>query len=171
MHRPPSRTGSLAKIVKICDKTDGISARIGRTFKEPAAIFGKPTETCEQTVRLCGRTRGPFVRTGNNYSMMNVLEPTSDYSYRTDNRCGTTVKTSKAIVRISKPIDRTGIRIGRTIKETVRIGEPISKISVAATNNRQATVDRVRFAIREWPKTRGVGDGIPRLSVSSTRFA
>jgi hypothetical protein len=75
------------------------------------------------------------------------------------------------IVMISKPIDVIGIRIGRTFKETVRIGEPISKSPVAALNIGQATVDRARFAIREWQKTRGVGDGILRLSVSSTRSA
>ena len=46
-----SPNGGPAKIVKICDKTDGISARIGRTFKETAAIFGKTTTTCGQSAR------------------------------------------------------------------------------------------------------------------------
>lgn len=39
--------GISAKVVKTCDKTGGISARIGRTFKETITIFGKTTETCE----------------------------------------------------------------------------------------------------------------------------
>jgi hypothetical protein len=47
MRRRIPRTGAPAKIVKICDKTAGSSGRIGRTFKETAAIFGKTTETCE----------------------------------------------------------------------------------------------------------------------------
>ena len=86
MHRWTPQTGTSAKIVQICDKTDGISARTVRTFKETAAIFGKIIETCEQTVRRCGRTEGPFVRAVNNSSMMNVLEPTTDSSNRTSNR-------------------------------------------------------------------------------------
>jgi hypothetical protein len=142
MHRRASRTLISAKIVKTCDKTGGIAARIGRTIKETAAIFGKTTETCEQTVRICDKTRGAFLRTGK--------IPV------------TTVKISKAIARIceeivmiSKPIDGIGIRIGRTFKETVRIGEPTSRSSVAAINNGQASVDRARFGIRE-RRRRGV---------------
>lgn len=163
MHRPAPQRGNHAKIAKTRDKTGGMSARIGRTFKEIAAIFGKTTETCEQTVRICDKTRGPSVRTGNNCNVMNTLGPAPDNSNRTDNRCGTTVKistvivgiyepiarTGKEIVMISKPIDGIGIRIDRTFKETVRIGEPISKSPVAALNTGQATVDRARFAIRE----------------------
>jgi hypothetical protein len=37
-------------------------------FKETAAIFGKTTEICEQTVGRCGRT-------ASNSSRMNMLEP------------------------------------------------------------------------------------------------
>ncbi len=142
MHRRASRTRISAKIVKTCDKTGGIAAKIGRTFKGTAAIFGKTTETCEQTVRMCGKTRGPFVRAGNNCSVMNTLGPAPDNSNRTG-------KIPVTTVMISKPIDVIGIRIGRTFKETVRIGEPTSKRSVAALNIGQATVDRARFAIRE----------------------
>src|SRR6266705_2940526 len=142
MHRLASRTRISAKIVKTCDKTGGIAAKIGRTFKGTAAIFGKTTETCEQTVRMCGKTRGPFVRAGNNCSVMNTLGPAPDNSNRTG-------KIPVTTVMISKPIDLIGIRIGRTFMETVRIGEPTSKRSVAALNIGQATVDRARFAIRE----------------------
>jgi hypothetical protein len=163
MHRPVPRTGIPAKIIKICDKTGGMSARIGRTFKGTAAIFGKTTETCEQTVRICDKTRGPCVMTGNNCSMMNTLEPAPDNFNRTGNRCGTTVKiskvivgmyepiarTGKEIVMISEPIDGIGIRIGRTFKETVRISEPISMSPVAALNIGQPTVDKPRFATRK----------------------
>ena len=129
MHRPAPRTGIPAKIIKICDKTGGMSARIGRTFRETAAIFGKTTETCEQAVRICDKTRGPSVTTGNNCSVMNTLWPAPDNSNRT----------GKEIVMISKPIDGIGIRIS----------VPISKSPVAALNTGQATVDRARFAIRE----------------------
>jgi hypothetical protein len=142
MHRRASRTRISAKIVKTCDKTGGIAAKIGRTFKGTAAIFGKTTETCEQTVRMCGKTRGPFVRAGNNCSVMNTLGPAPDNSNRTG-------KIPVTTVMISKTIDVIGIRIGRTFKETVRIGEPTSKRSVAALNIGQATVDRARFVIRE----------------------
>ena len=134
MHRWTPQTGISAKIVQICGKTDGISARTVRTFKETAAIFGKITETYEQTVRRCGRTKGPFVRTGNNSSMMNVLEPTADSSNRTSNRCGTTVTIFKAIVGISKVIARTCAPTG-SIKEHTDRG------FVAGINNGQATVD------------------------------
>ena len=98
MHRTTHQRGKHAKISKTRNKTRGISARIGRTFKETAAIFGKTTETCEQTVRIFDKTKGPFVMTGNNYSMMNTLEPALDNFNRTGNRCGTTGKISKAIV-------------------------------------------------------------------------
>jgi len=182
MHRRASRTRISAKIVKTCDKTGGIAAKIGRTFKGTAANFGKATETCEQTVRMCGKTKGPFVRAGNKCSVINTLGPAPDNSNRTGKIPVATVKISRGIVgmyeaiarigneivMISKPIDGIGIRIGRTFKETVRIGEPTSKRSVAALNIGQVTVDRARFAIRESQTTRGVGDGIPRLSVSST---
>lgn len=154
--------GVSAKIVKICDKTDGISVRIGRTVKATAAIFGKTTETYEQTVRICGRTRGAFVRTGNNSGMMNVEEPTLDSSSRTGNRCGTTVTIFKAIVGISKAI-------ARTCEPTGSIKAQTGKGSVAGINNGWATVDSARFATREQRKARGVGDGIPRFSIPSTR--
>ena len=124
---------------------------------------------------MCGKTKGPFVRAGNKCSVMNTLGPAPDNSNRTGKIPVATVKISGAIARIgneivmiSKPIDGIGIRIGRIFKETVRIDEPTSKRSVAALNIGQATVDRARFAIRESQTTRGVGDGIPRLSVSST---
>jgi hypothetical protein len=100
MHKPAPWTEGQAKVVKTCDKTGGISARIGRTFKETAAMFGKTTETCEQTVRIFDKTRGAFVRTGNNCSMMNTLGPAPDNSNRTGKISGTTVKMSKAIVGI-----------------------------------------------------------------------
>jgi hypothetical protein len=157
------KTCDKTEIAKICDKTGEISARIGRTFKETAAIFGKTTETCEQTVRICGKTRGPCVMTASKCGRMNTLEPALDNSNRTGNRCGTTVKISRAIVGMYEPIARTGeaivrisektggigIRIGRTFKETVRIGEPISMSPVVARNNGQAIVDKPRFATRK----------------------
>jgi hypothetical protein len=92
--------GIPAKIIKICDKTSGMSVWISRTFKEIAAIFGKTTERCEQTVRICNKTRGPCGTTGNNCSVMNTLGPAPDNFNRTGNRCGTTVEISKAIVGI-----------------------------------------------------------------------
>jgi hypothetical protein len=100
MHRPTHQRGKHAKISKTRNETRGISARIGRTFKETATIFGKTTETCEQTVRIFDKTRGPCAMTGNNCSRMNALGPALDNSNRTGNRCGTTVKISKAIVGI-----------------------------------------------------------------------
>ena len=128
MPRPAPWTEGQAKIVKTCGKTGGTSARIGRTVKEIAAIFGKTTETSAPTVRICDKTSGAFVMTGNSCSMMNALGPAPDNSNRTGNRCGTTVEMSKAIVgmyeaiartgeaigMISEEIDRTCIRIGRT---------------------------------------------------------
>jgi len=128
MPRPAPRTEGQAKVAKTCEKMDGISARIGRIVKETAAIFGKTTETCAPTVRICDMTSGVFVRTGNNCSMMDALGRAPDNSSRTGNRCGTTVTMSRATIGIygaiartgeatgliSEAIDRTGIRIGRT---------------------------------------------------------
>jgi hypothetical protein len=170
MHRPTPRTGISAKIVKICDKTDEISARIGRTFRATAGIFDKTTETSEPTGRICDGTRGPFVRTDNNSGMMNVGEPTVDSSSRTGNRCGTTVTIFKAIVGISKVIARTGeaigriseaidttcIRIGRTCGLTGCTKAQMGKGSVVGINNGWATVDSARFPIRYKGKTRSV---------------
>lgn len=163
MHRPTPQRGKHTKIFKTRNKTRGISARIGRTFKETAAIFGKTTETCEQTVRIFDKTKGPFVMTGNNYSMMNTLGPAPNNSNRTGKISVTTVKISKAIVGMYEPIARTGneivmiskpidgicTRIDRPFKETVRIGEPTSMSPVAARNIGQAIVNRARFAIRQ----------------------
>ena len=114
MPRPAPWTEGQAKVAKTCDKTHGISARIGRIVKEIAMIFGKTTETCAPTVRISDKTKVSFVMTGNNCSMMDVLGRAPDNSNRTDNRCGTTVKMSKAIGMISEEIDRICIRIGRT---------------------------------------------------------
>jgi hypothetical protein len=117
---------SQARIVKTCGKTGGISARIGRTVKEIVAIFGKTTEIFETTVRICDKTSGVYVMTGNNCSMMNALGPAPDNSNRTGNRCATTVKISGAIVGISEGIARTGEAIGMISEEIdgicVRIG-------------------------------------------------
>lgn len=118
MHRPAPRRGNHTKIVKTCDKTGGICVRIGRTLKGTAAIFGTTTETCKQTVRICGKTRGPFVMTGNNCSMMNMLGRTPATSNRTGRMSVTTVKTSKAIVGMSEPITKAG-------KETVTVSGQI----------------------------------------------
>src|SRR5690349_4877896 len=113
MPRPAPWTKGQAKVTKTGDKTGGISARIGRTFKATATIFDKTTETSELTGRTSDGTREPFVRTGNNSGMINVGEPTLDSSSRIGNRCGTTVTIFKAIVGISKVIARTGEAIGR----------------------------------------------------------
>jgi hypothetical protein len=126
MPRPALWTEGQAKIVKTCGKTGGISARIGRTVKEIVAIFGKTTETFEPTVRICDKTSGVYVMTGSNCSMTNALGPAPDNSNRTGNRCGTTVKISRAIVGISEGIARTGEAIGMISEEIdgicVRIG-------------------------------------------------
>lgn len=118
--------GAQAKIVKTCGKTGGISARIDRTVKEIVAIFGKTTKTFGPTVRICDKTSGVYVMTGNNCSRMNALGPAPDNSNRTGNRCGTTVKISRAIVGISEGIARTGEAIGMISGEIdgicVRIG-------------------------------------------------
>lgn len=175
MHRWTPRTGIPAKTVTICDKIGGISARIGRTFKETVPIAGRTTEICEQTVRRCGRT-------ASNSSRMNILEPARDNSNRTGNRCGTTVTIFRAIVGISEPIartgevtgriseeiDRIGIRIGRTCAPTGSIKEQTGKGSVAGINNGQATVDRARFAIRQGQTMWDVGDCLPHRAVPST---
>ena len=128
MPRPAPWTEGQAKVIKTCDKTGGISARIGRIVKAIATIFGKTTATCAPTVRICDKTKVSFVMTGNNCSMMDVLGRVPDNSNRTGNRCGTTVTMSKAIIgiygaiartgeatgMISEEIDRTCIRIDRT---------------------------------------------------------
>jgi len=98
MPRRAPWTEGQAKVVKTCNKTGGISARIGRTVKETAAIFGKTTEIFEPIVRICDETRGGFVMTGNNCSMMNTLGPAQDIYKRTGKISVTTVKISKAIV-------------------------------------------------------------------------
>ena len=100
MHRQAPQRGSHAKIVKTCDKTGGICIRIGGTF--------------EQTVRICGKTREPFVMTGNNCSVTNILERAPANSNRTSRMSVTTVETSKEIATIFGQIDGTCIRIGRT---------------------------------------------------------
>jgi hypothetical protein len=128
MPRPAPWTEGQAKVSKTWDQTGGISARIGRIVKEIATNFGKTTETCAPTVRICDKTKVSFVMTGNNCSMMDVLGRAPDNSNRTGNRCGTTVRMSRAIVgmygviaktieatyRISEATDRTDIRIGMT---------------------------------------------------------
>jgi hypothetical protein len=111
MHRRASRTRISATIVK-----------------ETAAIFGRTTETCEQTVRICDKTRGAFVMTGNNSSMMNTLGPAPDNSNRTGKIPGTTVKISKAIVGIYEAIARTGEEIGMISEEIDRIGIRIVRV-------------------------------------------
>jgi len=126
MPRPAPWTEGQAKVSKTWDQTGGISARIGRIVKEIATNFGKTTETCAPTVRICDKTNVSFVMTGNNCSMMDVLGRAPDNSNRTGNRCGTTVKISRAIVGISEGIARTGEAIGMISEEIdgicVRIG-------------------------------------------------
>jgi hypothetical protein len=121
MPRAAPWTEGPAQIVKTCDKTGGISARIGRTFIGTTAIFGKTTETFEPTVRICDKMSGAFVMTGNSCSMMNALGPAPDNSNRTGNRCGATVTMSKAIIGIYEAIAGTGAAIGMISEEIDRI--------------------------------------------------
>jgi hypothetical protein len=104
--------GILAKIAKICDKTDGISARIDRTFKETAAIFDKTTATCEQTVKRCGRTRGLGTVIGSNSDKMNNPGEMPGSCNKTAKICGTTGKTCTGIGRTCELIARTGGQTG-----------------------------------------------------------
>ena len=86
--------------MEICDKTDKICARIGRTSVETAeicveigAIFGKTTETFELTVKIFGKMTERFVMTDNNCDRMNAQEPTPD-------SCSRIGKTSSTIVKM-----------------------------------------------------------------------
>ena len=116
-----------AKIVKTCDKINGICDRMGRTCEETAATFGKTIATDERIVRICGKTKESSVMTGNKCDRMHTPERVLGNCNRIGKILGTTAKICEVITVIYEPIAKIDVGIVMTSKRIDRIGTTIGK--------------------------------------------